>query len=259
MVTDLDLDQVLYGNQAVMDQPATDPEPEYDDKHRIITLHCKSCGYIYKAKLNCGDRTCTECRRKWYGYHYKVLKGFIETWQKPVRVMTLTLRNYDNNEFNKGKIKYIRRSFNRLLHRAYFKQKIRGGFYFIHLTNTGNGWHLHLHIIFDGDYIPHSAIKAAWQQLTGSYIVDIRDIGSVHRVISYLIGDLLQKPRLIAGCAAKYNEVLRGSRLVQGFGLYAKAKIRQPFICPLCKEAAGWYCAEFDPDLKHREKWDNSS
>lgn len=220
--------------------------PEVEHVHETLTLYCTKCGFSWVATLNCGDRTCLKCRRKWHGHHRDTLQRIIEGWGGQVRVLTLTLKNVPDRDFNKDTIRRLRKCFSRLIHRKYFKARIRGGFYVVHLTNTGRGFHPHLHIIYHGEYIPKSTIVKAWGEITGdSYIVNIKPMVSTREALHYLLGDLLQRPRIRRRDVRKYNEVLKGSRLIQGFGDYSRVSFREPFVCPMCGNDA-WYTDQFE-------------
>lgn len=232
--------------------------------HEFRVIWCSNCGYEHVIMLNCGDRTCPICRRKWYGYHYKTLNRVFRNWVKHKCCMKLelTLKNYTDQDFDKDKLKYLRRCFRALLRRNVypdkkksqkFKDLIQGGFYFIHLTNIGNGWHLHMHIIFKGEQIEHKLIKDAWNKITkDSYIVYIQRVKNAGKAIRYLLGDLLQRPKIPEDGEHLYNYVLKGSRLVQGFGSCARIKFKRTFFCPQCGNDH-WICPNYELNKFHRE------
>lgn len=229
-----------------------------ENTHEFITIYCNQCDFKYQVMLNCGDRTCPICRRKWYGYHYEALKKIIKNWNEDLRVMELTIKNIPDKDFSKKSVKYLRKCLNRLLHRKYYKNKIKGGFYFVHLTNRGQGWHPHLHIIYRGEYIPQGRLCQDWYEITkDSYVVWIRRSMGIKKALQYLFGDLLQKPKIRSEDVWKYNEVLKGSRLIQGFGEYSKTGFREPFICPVCGNNC-WICKEFELARFHRDINDTS-
>lgn len=102
---------------------------------------------------------------------------------KPV-VLTLTVENGPNlSERQKhlmGNVKRLiqrRRDFLARGGRTEFA-KIAGAIYSYEVTNNGNGWHPHVHMIcLLNDWIDQKALSAEWHALTGdSYIVDIRRI-----------------------------------------------------------------------------------
>ena len=236
-------------------------QAEYDQAradHEILTITCTNCGHDHVIQLNCGDRTCEVCRRKWYGYHYRALKKIISGWEN-IRKIEVTLKNIPDDHFNKNTIKYLRKCFNRLLHRKKYRKAIKGGFYFVHVTNKGEGWHPHLHIIYTGEKIYPKDLSRDWRSITGnSYIVWSKFKVSPHRALKYLLGDLLSEPKILDQFKDCYNEVMKGSRIVQGFGEYARVSIRSPFICPICGSDT-WIVRDFEISRLHREGYDDTS
>lgn len=250
------------GQDQIDRSDAPDPGAWPVQDHYTITILCSFCGYKYVAQLSCGDRTCPVCRRKWYGYHFKSLKKIFEPVESELKFLTLTLKNIPDAEFGRASVKRLRDAWNKLLHRKIdpgnkldkrrYSDYFKAGFYFIQLTNIGNGYHLHLHVIFAGPFIAKQKIATAWFEITrDSYIVDICRVRSFGRAVHYLLGDLLQKPRIRPGDRGKYNEALKGARLIQGFGSWARVKIRRPFTCPNCENDT-WFVPKYektwDPD-----------
>lgn len=200
--------------------------------HPFKTLNCSHCGYALKVRLGCGDRTCPECRKKWFGYHFKILVDLVMAWSRPY-FLTLTIKNIPDNLFGRNDVHDIRECFGRFRRR--FKKKILGGFYVVQATNRGNGWHLHLHVLFDGCFLPKEFISKTWAEVSaGNYIVDIKQIQSPKTAVRYLLSDFLQAPRIRPEDHDTFNYVFKGSRMVQTFGCYAKIKIKVAFKCPTC-------------------------
>ena len=232
--------------------PAGAPAPDQDDPmHPWKTILCLHCGFPWRVKVSCGSRVCPVCRRKWFGYHFKALYDLVSTW-KQTRSLTLTTRNIPDAEFSREDVLRIRRHFSQL--RAHFKKQIAGGFYVVQATNRGHGWHLHLHIIYDGEFIYQGDVSAAWSRITGgSYVVDIRTVKKPEKAIRYLLADFSGAPRIRTEDADTYDRVFKGSRLVQPFGIYLKYKFRVPFKCPQCG------CTEWIPieelDRARLEQW----
>ena len=203
-----------------------------DDRHPFLTLNCSHCGHALKVKLGCGDRTCPSCRKKWFGYHFGTILEIVSKW-KAVYFMTLTLRNIPDREWSRGHVRDLRANFGKLRHR--FKT-ILGGFYCVQTTNRGKGWHLHLHVLFDGSYIHQAALSKAWAEITsGSWIVGIELVQDRRKAVGYLLRDFLQAPKIRPEDVEFFNSVFRGARLIQPFGKYKNVRfLRAPFACPSC-------------------------
>lgn len=68
---------------------------------------------------------------------------------KPI---TLTLVN--RSELTRELVDKFRAMMKRLFRRDLWADRITGGIYSLEVTNEGNGWHLHAHIIAGGAFIP---------------------------------------------------------------------------------------------------------
>jgi len=202
-----------------------------EEEHRFVTIYCSHCGHPIRVQLNCGDRTCPICRKKWYGHHYFSLLECVKNW-KECFFLTLTAKNIPDQEFTKEYLKGMRREFAALRRR--YESRISGGFYVVQATNRGNGWHVHLHVLFDGAFISVRALSRAWAEISGNRIVDIRKVNNPKQAVRYMLSDFLQQPRIREEDHWLYNEVFAGSRLVQPFGKYRKTKFRAQYTCPDC-------------------------
>lgn len=199
--------------------------------HPFIRLHCSHCGKLLTVQLSCGDRTCSTCRAKWFGYHYKTVLDCVKGWPRAY-FMTLTIQNYDGKMYRSDVTK-LRKDFGRIRER--FKNEVRGGFYVVQATNKSKGWHLHAHVLFDGSFIAEKALSRAWANITsGNYIVDIRMVQDPKIAVKYLLKDFLQSPKIRPEDHAEYNGVFAGSRIIQPFGTYKNVKFRVPYPCPIC-------------------------
>jgi hypothetical protein len=208
--------------------------PEDDPDHPIRTLCCSHCGYPLRVKMSCKDRTCPTCRRKWYGYHYGALKQYISSWEK-VYFLTLTLKNIPDSQISRWHVQRLREAFSKLRYRL--RPCIKDGYYVIQTTNSGTGWHLHLHVLYSGQFIPVSQISQVWHDITkDSYVVNIKLVEKWDIALRYLLSDFRGTPRIRPEDYETYNGLFRGSRLVQGFGTYSKIKLRVPYRCPVCGE-----------------------
>jgi hypothetical protein len=219
-----------------LDAIPANTKPQADQNHPIKTLVCSHCGHPLRVRLSCGDRTCPVCRKKWHGYHFGALKKYIATWPR-IYCLTLTLANIPDCQIARWHITRLREAFSKLRHR--FKPAIQDGYYIIQATNSGAGWHLHMHVLYRGGYLSKSAISKAWNEITkGSYIVDIKLVERYQKALQYLLSDFRGKPRIREQDYKIYNQLFHGSRLVQGFGEYSKIKLRVPYRCPACGDCS---------------------
>ena len=212
--------------------------------HETVTLYCACCGSKKVVKLRCGDRTCAVCRGKDFWRMYRGYLKSVEAIKRP-KLVTFTLRNVAT--ISREYIRGLRRSFTRLMHRAYYKKRVRGGLQTIEVVNKGRGWHVHLHVMLDSDYLPQAKLSKDWGEITrGSFIVDIREAGTVAEGLKYCL-KYLSKPPVLSGHEEEYREAVKGLRLVQPFGsLYGDLVLSLPDV--ICPECGGnkWVCWEFE-------------
>ncbi len=123
---------------------------------------------------------CAEARTKMIAHS---CRDFLED-QKYVRFLTLTLKHSDDSLGEQ--IKRIKKCFTRLRQRVQWRKSVTGCIWFMQAKPVRRGaeWHVHLHILLTGEYVPQKWLSEAWEKITGgSRIVDIRlvsDRGSDH-------------------------------------------------------------------------------
>jgi len=157
-------------------------------------------------------------------------------------LITLTVKNGDDLEERQA---HLTRSLKRLTDRRRFFNagkrgspwtelcKAEGGVYTLELTNKGNGWHPHCHMIALCPSAPsQSALSAEWHGITGdSMIVDCRPI----------TGDPSEGFMEVFKYAVKFSDLslednwfaaqrLKGKRLLNSFGLFRGVEIPESLL-----------------------------
>lgn len=216
--------------------------PSISDVHRTITLYCANCGDKRVVPLRCGRRSCPSCRRSSYHRH---LRGYRDLAREMRDPKLLTLTKVTRETLTVDVIRDLRGAFRRLLHRRYFRERVRGGLYVIEAKVNSKGWNVHLHALIDSAYLEQAIVSTAWRELTGdSFIVDIRRVHSVRGGLGYILKYLL-KPPALGGQEALYDAALKGTRLAQTFGVFYRAKVQtRPLACPRCGGAK--WTSEFE-------------
>jgi hypothetical protein len=88
-----------------------------------------------------------------------------------------------------ARIDRLLKAFCDLRRRAFWKERVNGGLFVVETTRGAKGkhWHVHLHVLVDGDYMAQSALKAEWAAVAdGSQIVDIRAAHSREKAVNYV-------------------------------------------------------------------------
>jgi len=180
----------------------------------------------------------------------KALGAYLARWQViqeehpelRAYLVTLTVKNGDDLEERQ---RHLTTSLKRLRdRRRYFNAGTRGaswtelckalgGVYTLELTNKGNGWHPHCHMIALGvSQIDQQALSAEWHAITGdSMVVDVRPI----------LGDPSEGFMEVFKYAVKFSDlslqdnwqaaqVLKGKRLLNSFGLFRGVQVPESLL-----------------------------
>lgn len=230
--------------------PSGDPDLDFTrsrsiSSHGFKRIYCGHCGAWHNVLVPCGDRTCPICRRE---EMLKARRKYLPHLKKIHRPKLLTLTFPNQHFISKSFFKEFRKYWSRLIRRKQFKSKIRGGLFTFEVTNKGNGWHVHAHILIDCDYIPQKSLVAAWKELTGkAFIVDIRVAKNPEIALRYILKYISKSPE-IGDNKQEYNNAVRGVRMVQGFGsMYNIKTVKVPMPCKKCGQVA--WLTEFEHDL----------
>jgi len=234
----------------------------------FVVSVAECCGDNFAQPVNCGHRLCPVCMRrrsaKLSNRLEKVISGGFFKWKEKIngekvekiefirmknpKHIVLTLKNVPKlSEFcYKRLIGY----FEKLRHRKIFDNCI-GGFRSIETTynDKEKNWHVHLHAVVDIPYIPQRELSNAWKDITGSYIVHIKQIGGNGQSAmeaSKEIAKYVAKPGEFMNDANLINEYLdavKGLRLVSTFGYYyGKELIEDDENRPNCNCGKNQWC-----------------
>ena len=135
---------------------------ESDDDPGVYRITCDKCR----------DRFCDPCSQA----RARHIADCVGTFGRgrTIRLVTLTLRA--SKRTLKQDIDRLYAAFVKLRRRATWKQTQKGGVYFIEIKRrrSDDGWHTHLHVLTEGQWLSKSWLSHAWNEATGdSYIVDI--------------------------------------------------------------------------------------
>lgn len=190
----------------------------------------------------------------------KALGAYLARWQvlqeqhpelRPYLV-TLTVKNGDDLEERQSHLTKSlrnllarRRNFNAGVPRAPWSElcKAQGAVYTLELTNKGNGWHPHCHMIALAASAPsQSDLSAEWHRITGdSMVVDVRPI----------TGDPSEGFMEVFKYAVKFSDLtladnwhaaqtLKGKRLLASFGLFRGVQIPESMLDEPLDELPYW-------------------
>lgn len=111
-----------------------------------MKLHCVACGTVKCVEKRCRKRWCPVCARQISAKRVAKYAGAVARMQWPLFV-TLTRPNV--RTITLETIKEMRRAYRRMRQRKWWDKAVVGGIASLEITNTGKGWHPHIHSILD--------------------------------------------------------------------------------------------------------------
>lgn len=199
----------------------------WDECGRFATVE-RSLTTAGRLRINCSrchDRFCPACgserSRTIANNVVKVLEN------KPHRLITLTVRH--RAEPLEELMTKLEDSFKKLRRSRVWRTSVNGGAAFLEVKKV-NGWHPHLHIIVQGNWMDHKALSEAWLKATGdSSIVDIRFVRDTLKTSSY-VAKYASKPLdtsvvLNRTSLVESIHALKGRKLITTFGTWRKVKL----------------------------------
>jgi hypothetical protein len=235
-------------------------------------LTCTCCGERWEIFKRCNRKWCPVCQRALSTRAALRYTGICSSFQWPLFV-TLTCKNYDDLAVDV--IRHMRRSFGKLRRLRWWNKAVTGGVAGLEITNTGKGWHPHLHMLLDCKWLAVSpgapAAHVSAEQKKRAYARAGREIqeqwslclgrqggvktkrakagedakgkGIAAEIIKYSVkgSDLLE----FKGNLAPVLRMLDGTRLLTSFGtayghLRDWDQPKQPTACSECGNTGQW-------------------
>lgn len=231
-------------------------------------LHCCNCGFQHVAEKRCSQKWCPVCVRKIATQRSLKYSRAAALCKWP---MFLTLTRANIGELNAHDIRDLRRRFGKFRRQVFWSKNVTGGVACIEITNTGRGWHPHLHCLLDCRWLaietpepkPYysRAIKAErfkraaaelernWSACLGQLVSSVkvkRTSGAdiIKEVCKYAVkgSDLVDSPDPIGPAIW----AMKSTRLVTSFGsFYGKQLVtaeekKPPLACPSCDGKNVW-------------------
>lgn len=183
----------------------------------------------YKFGLStCRSRWCQPCQRERAAVIQANLQPLLAGGE--LRFVTLTLKS--GAEPLTQTLDRLYAAFKKLRATELWQRTVTAGAAFteLHHRPEQHRWHVHLHILTRGTWIPQRELSAAWNACTaGSSIVDVRFVRSTDAAAGYVC-KYVSKP---GGCLhtqtdatlAEAISALRGRRMLLTFGDWRTAKL----------------------------------
>lgn len=178
-------------------------------------------GYKVSAAF-CRDRFCPRCGAARSRVASAIIANLCRG--KIVRFVTLTLRHQPISLTQQ--LDRIYECFRRLKQRKWWQANVVGGVATIEVKRSAAGaWHVHLHALIEGAYMPQRELSAEWLAVTGdSPIVDVRAVKDQGNAVGY-IAKYVGKPLDMSTAASEEAtdeliRALKGRRAMMTFGTW---------------------------------------
>jgi len=206
----------------------------------LTSVQCFNCGHKRPIAIGCGSRICSACMRK---EGFKTQKRYREylhhLWDSAIRhrrrvsFFTLTISNTEKLDFG-----WIRHQFRKLRQQKKYQNVFKLGLYCLETIHSERGWHTHIHILSDAEYVPQNELSDDWSVLTGSPVVYIQKIYTLKGIKKY-VSKYVSK-----GCgsfdthtsALEFLENAKNLRMIQKIGNFKDCHVtkRTSYICGEC-------------------------
>lgn len=248
-----------------------------------MSLTCMACGSKHEVETQCKRRWCPACAPRISAQRLSRMKYGVEKLQWPLFV-TLTVPNAKSAQqcFRK-----LRASFGKFRRTKFWIHTVTGGMASMEVTNTGEGWHPHLHCLIDcrwlsldtpqpqrrdPKHVVDEKCKAAQQELSERWAKCIKEpigIVWVKRTKADAIIEVLKyavKPGDLVECKEPVGDLIRAMercRLITTFGglygLGAEWKKQEKLEkktkpCPSCQNVGQWIPSEIADRICSRDE-----
>ena len=214
-----------------------------DCGHTQALWVCGACGKTTWVDYYCHHRLCAICGSMRQDERAARITEMAQG--RSVRWLTLTQPRCKDVAVG---VSNIRAAFGRWRRMKVIKNAILGGVYQIECLPKPDGWHVHLHALIEGGYLPKPIAWKTWAAALKieSASVNIQGAMGVTKIARYL-AKYTCKPSDVAGNEARYIAMqadLTHSRLWGTFGTWhnalPKAKKPTPRACPHCGDTTAY-------------------
>lgn len=147
------------------------------------------------------------------------------------RFLTLTLAEGEGSL--SSRIKRLFECFNQFKRHPKISRLIKGGARCLEVTRGAKGkhWHVHLHCLVEGEYLPQPVVKKAWHEVTGdSFIVDVRAVHDRKIAAKYMAAYVAKPTRMMEWSPLhlqQYAIGIAGVRMLQMWGSWFKTPVSE--------------------------------
>ena len=195
--------------------------------------------------MGCGLRCCPYCERKASAHVRNRLEQMLGAFRSPVRMLTLTIRNYPAGGLA-DMLKALGEAWDRFRKSSLWRRSAAGAVAVFECTaSEERGWHAHLHVAWDGKFMPWQKVLAAWQKASrgAGQRVDVRRgswaQAAAVRYLSKYASKGVQVADLPQELVAEFVKAWWRFRTLRSYGSMFKVGIKPLFRdgvrrCPQC-------------------------
>lgn len=134
---------------------------------------CRDCGNWDRLYYRCSIKFCPRCNWRIARERAKLLQLWTFQIKQPKHVV-LTMKNFE--VLTRRSIRKFQKAFAKF-RRTKLWSEVKGGCVSTEITNEGNGWHLHAHILADVRWLPADLLAIEWGKAVGQQfgIVKVKD------------------------------------------------------------------------------------
>jgi hypothetical protein len=179
---------------------------------------CEDCGTVEEFSYRCNLKWCPRCQQRLGN----IRRNLISLWAKRItqpKHLIVTQKNFPTLTRT-----IIRRHTIQLakLRRSKCFRNVKGGCVSTEITNEGNGWHLHAHMLLNVRWLDMEKVSITWGKLVGQQfaIVKVKDVRRedyLQEICKYVVegSELAKWP---AELINEFVQAVRGLRMFNSFG-----------------------------------------
>jgi len=186
-------------------------------------------GKVHPYIHRCKKRLCPFCARARTARVAHQVDAVLAEIPRP-RQLILTVASSDAPLADQ--LVHLRKSFARFRRTKLWLQNVTGGIYSIEVTlnEETRQWHPHLHVVYDGRFLPFKAVQYQWHRITdGSKVIWLTEVTD-KRGMSWELSKYIAKPARTRswtpGNIIEYSRATKGARMLGVFGRFFKMQVQ---------------------------------
>ena len=223
-------------------------------------LVCVKCRGVRKVFNHCDRLFCPTCQPRLARKRERQVAWWVQELPQGASHLVLTLANITDDALTRDYLVWVKDCFTQL-RRLKFARKW-SGFYTLQVTNNGNGFHAHLHVLIGFPFVDIPKIKHEWARITngaGQIVKVVPGHPNLPRLVRYVV----RPTELTAWTPAQVGAFARAIENIKTFAVFGSLwSLRTKYAewlrevrylnrnCPCC----GCNSFDFYTEAKFKEK-----